>query len=446
MKTWVRWLASAPIALLIIACVWSGACSTVVEQLRSFYFRKYYEHRHVEVHPWVPLGDTLYTLEYQDTYWPLLFGGAYGYDRMLTYVVLAEQQQQPVFDLQFVPLPIADPWVSVWKELDLGTPRDIISGPAWMCLGDERLLPVDLFLPEQYKENSSLRGMTALQQDGQTWGFPRWIEPAFFVGNRVLLERAGIDVQRVRDQGWSPEEFAEACTAMKEKRIAVGISDPVSLLVALCLAEGTTLLECSDKQLYMPLSVVSNTGATQQSELLYAFWEGEVGLYGPAGAGFLRYWRDRLSRLGKALARDVDPVILPLPTREGSPYLSTVNAVFAFVTPGERADRSRLAVEVARSLAEHTVPIIARQLMVVPARAMVDWKSGAVLPQEELSYLESLASIPVRPVTRFEAYRQLIAKDKIEACLRRVMARKMSVEKAAQEIVEILLENKKDRD
>lgn len=70
-------------------------------------------------------------------------------------------------------------------------------------------IPVGIFLnPDELNEYyPNLRKL--LSFDNYLLTLPRWSAPAIWIGNRALLEKAGLSAEKIQNQGWSWQDFAK---------------------------------------------------------------------------------------------------------------------------------------------------------------------------------------------------------------------------------------------
>ncbi len=66
-----------------------------------------------------------------------------------------------------------------------------------------RQIPVGAYLKRNEKENYFPAMLNLVKHHGIICYFPRWINPGFWIGNKDLIEKAGLSVNNIQKNGWT---------------------------------------------------------------------------------------------------------------------------------------------------------------------------------------------------------------------------------------------------
>lgn len=208
----IRWMAMFKIALGLLFII---GFASVYWQGRSWV--KIGDHRlrinrNAKINP-----KKHYQLRFWDYDLPLRVGNQ-TYEQYLRRIIAEFQQTYPNIRVELKLLDLLTGPIEFKRALTTNQGPDVYGGfyenPE---LDFGHLIPVGLFLKEE-EQNSYPEAIRKLQSsDGILCALPRWVSANIWVGNRQLLERCGVDVKTIQNQGWGWEELLQMAGRLPEK-------------------------------------------------------------------------------------------------------------------------------------------------------------------------------------------------------------------------------------
>lgn len=357
----------------------------------------YYRRLGVAVHPWLPLDPSReYVIRFWDTRWRIPGEKQEAYQEFLEHLISSFQMKYPNVKVEYDLFRLGEARERLVRAIAEGELPDVFSGPVDpFILYSGWTVPVTPFLRREEESFYETAALEAVSREGEVRAWPRWVETYGWAGNARLLRLAGADLDRIREQGWTYDEFLELAGRLKERSPStyplVLDSSGTRSFGLLMQAAGVPSLLSADGQLRWKgeplvkaaqfLADLREKGgfppdpASMYRLMLDSFWKEKAAVLGPAGSGFLRHVREHLSRREEKGGPGrqegaVEPVLLPIPSPPGQslspPY--TVEAVYAFRRPGgHEDDRVRLVVEFARLVSRGDGAWLAVRLLNFPA-------------------------------------------------------------------------------
>lgn len=335
--------------------------------------------------------DQSHEIVFLDTDWPVSWPDQGDYEDLVRRAVDRFRESHPNVLVQ---VRLVKPWERVerWEEMrgraDL---PDVYSGEFELSgVFDGTLLPLDQSFEKMVRNSCDPRIVTLVGARDRVWAWPKWLEVYGLAGNRNLLEASGVDVERVRREGWTWDEFMSCLGNLGGEAGVVPLildttrPDIVRYLHMNCgagpLTQGreteffrelVSVFEFLDslrkRGLFPP-----DTAGMHKSMLPY-FWSGKVAVIGPVGPGFLRHVQElhRQKLKAKPVASgDFDVVMLPIPHKPGcepvTPVRVHATVVFRDPSAGD-LQRTRAAAEFASFWSAEESVRLCNALQVYPA-------------------------------------------------------------------------------
>lgn len=179
----------------------------------------------VRVNPRATINpDREYVVTYWDYRWPTAPDGT-AYETWLGKVLGEFRRRHPNVRVEYRLLDWTSGPGELNERLRAGDPPDVYAPPTGGPVLFDRVLqvPAQLYLtPEERgtKETPSLYLPAAWgrvsRDGGRAWAWPRYLAAHVWVGNRGVLERAGVDLERLATEGWDQNSFVAALSRRPE--------------------------------------------------------------------------------------------------------------------------------------------------------------------------------------------------------------------------------------
>lgn len=146
---------------------------------------------------------------------PFTSAGGAGFARASEWAIRRFEARHPNVTVDLHLLDPAEGPARLAEALAAGYPPDVfcsLYGPP--ATGSPLQVPVGLYLDYDTWSRYHPVAWQAVKVDGTVWAWPRWLMLWPWLGNRKLLEQAGVDVGQVARVGWTREEFARAAAAL----------------------------------------------------------------------------------------------------------------------------------------------------------------------------------------------------------------------------------------
>ncbi len=334
-------------------------------------------------------------------------------------------------DLHLVDL--ADGPAKLAEALAAGYPPDVYCSPYGPpAVGSELQIPLGLYLDYDTWSRFDPVAWQAVKVDDTIWALPRWLMLWPWLGNRDLLERAGVDVDRVSGAGWTRDEFAAAAgrlAASAGRGSGLAFLDSFApaatfrdLLLSGHLAAPDAPAASTAQDYWLGpepglvagwLEELRNAGGLGSgSGAIDAFLHGKVAVLAspsPWAVTFLMELVERPAPSQFSLPRREAPppmVLLPPPSSPGQSSATWISAATVAVFRQARYrgdDNTRLAAELALELTEGLRPWLRSEVLCVPATAneQASWRlRGEKLGEVGAFALESFERLQAWPKDR----------------------------------------------
>lgn len=263
-------------------------------------------------------------------------------------------------------------------------------------------IPAGLFLkPEELNEYyPNLRKLLTFENYLLT--LPRWSAPAVWIGNRALMEKAGLSVEKIQKQGWSWQDLKKIINEAAPR--CIGNFSACGLLTQLISQKSNpgpgsilNILETSNG----PLPWKSDL----EADMIHLFLSGKV----PLIAGVRPIIYDFIRKKTTTSHTGWEPVLLPPPwKRPGKIILPVENGVIGIYrhqkTGGD--DQLAAAARLAFFLSTNRRVIPWQRLKVVPAVPAVarQWAKGPESAEDSKLLLNWLAEANLYSLMRCPDY------------------------------------------
>jgi hypothetical protein len=252
-----------------------------------------------------------YQITLWDYDWPL---AGDNYRKYLQTQIAAFNQRYPNITVKLRLLDLLTGPAQLAAALRRGAPPDVYCSALTTPGFDFKYqVPVGPYLAPRVRKERYFPGIARLTElNGVQCYFPRWVRPELWVGNRRLLERAGLAIARIQAEGWNWEDVLKLRARIPaENYLAVGKVIPEGILQKIgsqgqindtAGAEWALLRKIRDSK------GIPSDGGLQMIEY---FCSGQAALLAGVKPIIWRYLRTRLARTGAAW----EAVILPAPAR-----------------------------------------------------------------------------------------------------------------------------------
>ncbi|SNY05921.1 multiple sugar transport system substrate-binding protein [Orenia metallireducens] len=323
--------------------------------------------------------------EYNISYWDydLLIGQSEDYNQFLQQTIEEFSNIYPNIKITYQLLPFSTGEQKLRAAVELGTPPDIYDDIfSSRLISEELQIPVNLLFGEGDQARYKQLGISALTHDNKIWGLPNWLIPQIWVGNQRILNRAKIDLAKIKSQGWSWDEFYQSAIKVKDlddksyivfnpynTDIFYQLLDNIDENNLLSPDGGSfnrkslvaifTFLDRLRKEKVFPRKINK-----MNKRLIAGFWKGEAGIIAPVNIFLLN---NLLKRDLKE--RYIDITLLPVPsnsTKHRAPIKVTSLLLFR-QKEYQGDDHSKAVYQFAKFINQEKSLYLAEKLRVVPA-------------------------------------------------------------------------------
>lgn len=341
-----------------------------------------------------------YVLTYWDYRWPTAPDGT-SYEKWLNQVLAEFRRRHPNIRVEYRLLDWTTGTGKLADRLRSGDPPDVYAPPPGAAaLFDRQIqVPAQPYLTKEERgtkeEPSSYlpAAWTQVTRNGRAWAWPRFLVAHVWLGNRRVVEQAGIDLERLATDGWDQNAFAAALSRRPESAAGLLVNPAgVEILADLMHAGGVPA----------PLSPAGATQWTRDAVDAAAGWLEELRhnehMPPPAGvsdamveqvltgraavlAGANPWLLARVSAMGGSSG---PLTLVPVPVPGGSPpalRLTSAHLVVFRQRQYRGDDHTRAAAELARFLSQLRHPWAVTDSPVMPSflPAWEEW-AGAATP------------------------------------------------------------------
>lgn len=335
-----------------------------------------------------------------ETDWPISWPDQGDYEDLVRRLI---EEFQEIHPNVLVELRMVKPWEAPdrLKEMfDKASLPDVYSGPfEFTGVFADVQLPLDDSFEGDVRAGSDPRLVSLVSLQDRLWAWPKWLEVYGLAANRKILEESGIDVEGVRREGWTWEEFVKSLERIRAKTgvspiildttredairyiymNAGGTSPVVGEKGDRAWARLSAVLEFLDS--WRKKGLFPSNAAEMHKVMLPSFWSGKVAIIGPAGPGFMRHvlelHRHELKD-GPVKSADFDVVMLPFPhSRDSKPVTPVkLHATVVFRDPlSTDVQKIRAAAEFASFWSDQEMVRLCNALQVYPVRVGEgDWE------------------------------------------------------------------------
>jgi hypothetical protein len=211
--------------------------------------------------------------------------------------------------------------------------------------------------------------------DGVQCSFPRWVRPNLWLGNRRLLERAGLSVAKIQAQGWSWEELLRLRGQLPPGYYpVVGRVVPETVLQEIRVRDGLVNFGGAEWDWLRTIREAKVLPLDFNAKMLEYFSSGRAAVLAGVKPIIWGCLKKRLARL----ARPWEPVWLPAP--EGHPgkpgQTLELGVINVYRRPRRRPEQISAAIKLGEYLSRcRGVATPWAELMLIPAArvAAVKW-------------------------------------------------------------------------
>jgi hypothetical protein len=292
----------------------------------SFYFTYQYlqpfqkvkiKERELRIKPNVTLDPAKqYQITLWDYDWPLRDGN---YHKYLQEQIRVFNQSYPNITVQLRLLDLLTGPGELAEALRKGQPPDVYcSALATPKFDFKYQTPVGPYQKPKTSETPYLPGIKRLTEiDGVQCYFPRWARPSIWVGNRQLLERAGLSIVQIQTRGWSWEEVLGLRAQLpSENYLLVGKVIPETVLQKIGTLQGLTNRGGAEWGLLQKIRDAKGVSADGNLKMVEYFLNGRAAVLVGVTPLIWRNLKERLAHSGAAW----EAVCLPTPNwRPGKP-------------------------------------------------------------------------------------------------------------------------------
>ncbi|KIL49541.1 ABC transporter substrate-binding protein [Jeotgalibacillus soli] len=269
--------------------------------------------------------------------------GQQSYEDDLKDLIAEYEEENPGVTVKHEILSWAEGGNKFTAALNSGNPPDI-----FFSLFDEKYVntglavPISDYVTDEDLEDLNDFGEQMYTYEDELWGFPHYISVHTWGGNRAMLEEAGVDVEKVQQEGWTWDEFYEIAKAgtktvdgqqvygfitqgqneetFTQLMMQNGVRNMVTedgkfMFTGDKALETLSFLEKLRKDGIMP----AETGGIDPAKADEMFNNGQGMVYGRTGPYKIGENENRNAEIdaGKIEGEKIDFVLLPLPHNEG---------------------------------------------------------------------------------------------------------------------------------
>ena len=311
-----------------------------------------------------------YHLRIWDYKWPGADGEQW-YEPFITEMIKDFEKVNPNIRVELSLLDLYDGPMYFTKALASGSAPDVYCSAYDIPeFNYQWQIPVGIFLKPEELNEFYPNQKKILTFDNHLLTLPRWSAPVIWIGNRTLLEKAGLSVDKVQKLGWSWQDFAEIKD--KAEYSCIGNFSDSGLLTQMISQRSNLSLDKILKILDIsngPLPWKTDL----ESQMIHMFLSGRVALL----AGVRPVIYDFIRRK----TTDWEPVLLPPPSEQsGQIILPVENGVIGIYRHHKSGSDDQLAAaaRLAYFLSINRQVHPWQRLKVVPAVAVAakQWAQG----------------------------------------------------------------------
>ncbi|OLN21926.1 hypothetical protein BTO30_12025 [Domibacillus antri] len=269
--------------------------------------------------------------------------GQQSYEEDLKDLIAEFEAENPGVKVKHEILSWAEGGKKFTAALNSGNPPDV-----FFSLFDEKYVNTGLAVPlTDYVTEEDLADLNDFGEqmytyEDQLWGFPHYISVHTWGGNRAMLEEAGVDVEKIQQEGWTWDEFYEIAkkgTKTVEGKEVYGFvtqGQNEETYTQLMMQNGVRNMVSEDGEFMFKgdkaLETLSflerlrndgimpkETGGIDPAKADVMFNNGQAMIYGRTGPYKIRENENRNADIdaGKVDGEKIDFVLLPLPHNDG---------------------------------------------------------------------------------------------------------------------------------
>jgi len=348
--------------------------------------------------------------EYHVSYWDydLLIGHDEDYKQFLQESIEQFNKKFHNIKVTYQLLPFSTGEEKLRESLSLGTPPDIYDDIfSSKLISKELQIPVNLLFEEG--DRDKYRGISALVYNNKIWGLPNWLIPQTWVANQKMLNASGVDLIKIKSQGWSWDEFLQSAIKVKDSHDdAYIVFNPYNSEIfyqLLTTMEDDNLLSADgsslNRQTLMTIFIFLDKLRKERifprkinkmnKRLIAGLWEGDAGIIAPINIFLLN---NLLKRDHKE--RYVDISLLPIPSNSSNHKVPIkVTSLLLFRQQEYQGDdHSKAVYQFAKFINQEKNLYLAQKLKAIPAYLPLQrsWqdsvKLSSNLKKEMLSYVD----------------------------------------------------------
>jgi hypothetical protein len=309
-------LKSGTITIALLAALFGASFYFTYQYLQPFQKLKIKD-RELRIKPDVKVDPAKkYQVTLWDYDWPLLNGN---YREYLQKQICDFNQSYPNIKVELRLLDLLTGPGALAKALRKGQPPDVYCSALVIPGFDFKYqVPMGPYLEPKARRLRYFAQVKRLTEiDGVQCYFPRWVRPSLWVGNRQLLERAGMSVAEIQAQGWSWKEVLSLRAKLPpENYPLVGKVIPDAVLQKIGSRQVPANPGGAEWGLLQKIREAKGVPDDCNPKMLEYFISGRVAVLAGVKPIIWRYLGERLARSGASW----EPVYLPAPTwRLGKP-------------------------------------------------------------------------------------------------------------------------------
>ncbi|TDX52306.1 ABC transporter substrate-binding protein [Orenia marismortui] len=378
--------------------------------------------------------------EYQITYWdyPLFIGQKDRYEEFLKKSIKEFNTLYPNIKVSYRLLSFVKGEDLLYQSLESGKPPDIYNNIYGSRLINEELqIPINLFwVPSSKEKEENIvkndkdkydnLALEALTYKEKIWGLPNWLLPQFWVGNKRVLKKSNLDINKIAQQGWTWEEFKDYSLKLKEKDYSIIFNPYNSDLFYQLLAANNKNIVSNEGKLLLNQKILTNIFENlnklkenkvfpqrvtkMNKRLLPDFWQGKAAIIAPINMWLLNNLYQKDSKVSR-----VEMILLSIPNSSDYKSSLKVSSLLLFRQQAYKGDdHSKAVYEFAKFINQEKNQIISQRLKVLPAYLPLQeqWKREVKL-KEEIKDQLILTSNSSR-ITSLTSSKNLILENKIK--------------------------------
>jgi hypothetical protein len=295
--------------IILLGVLWGLSFYCTFRYLQPFQKLKIKE-RELRIKPNVRVDPShKYRITLWDYDWPLEKGN---YRQYLQKQIAAFNRSYPNITVKMRLLDLLTGPAELANALRQGKPPDVYcSNFVTPGFDFKYQVPVGPFLKPQIWQERYFPAMVRMVEiNGVQCWFPRWARPGLWVGNRQLLENAGLEIANVQVRGWSWEDVLGLRARLPQKNhLMVGNLLPEAVLQTIGSQPGLTDATSAAWELLQKIHDAKGVPTDGNLRMLEYFCSGQAALLAGVNPVIWRYLRERLACLGVSW----ETVALPAP-------------------------------------------------------------------------------------------------------------------------------------